>query len=356
MTSLQRFESVFSGEAISEIPVALCYEEIAIRDHFDDISDMPGEYFNDSDIEKRILWHKGVKKRLSHDWVRFPFAYCVEDEDEAKLQEKPVRGGQDFTEEWNEIQNKGNKIDSKEQIDRLVSVMEDGKETSGGPLTERLKTLYNDRPLTALMSMPFWKCSYLWKFEDLMTMTLEAPALLEYAEKCFMDRSIKLLDHLGKQGVNMVWIEDCYTDMLSPQLFERFNTVFAEGIINSIQSLGMKCVYYYTGNTDGKLDALLSLRADAYAFEESKKTFDNDVTALARKIKGESVLVGNIDSIGVLQDGDMQSIRQEIRRQVEAGRRNEGRFVVGLGSPITPDTPTDKIIEFIKIAREETIL
>lgn len=154
------------------------------------------------------------------------------------------------------------------------------------------------------------------------------------------------------QGVEMIWIEECYTDILPPAIFERYSVTFAKELIKRIRGLGMKSVYYFAGNPHGKLDMILSTGADAYSFEESKKGFNIDIALLAEKVRGKAALVGNIDSIGVLQNGSPEDIRREIIRQVNAGKENGGRFITGVGSPVTPLTPMSKIIDFLQAVRE----
>jgi uroporphyrinogen-III decarboxylase len=63
-------------------------------------------------------------------------------------------------------------------------------------------------------------------------------------------------------------------------------------------------------------------------------------------------LFGNLDAIGVLQDGSKEQLRHAIAEQIIAGRRNKNRFVVSLGSPITPATPVERVRLYCELVRE----
>ena len=44
--------------------------------------------------------------------------------------------------------------------------------------------------------------------------------------------------------------------------------------------------------------------------------------------------------------------RAEIVRQIQAGRRNGSRFVMSIGSPVTPGTPPERVRLYCDLAHE----
>jgi uroporphyrinogen-III decarboxylase len=63
-------------------------------------------------------------------------------------------------------------------------------------------------------------------------------------------------------------------------------------------------------------------------------------------------VLGNLDSIGVLENGSEAGLRAEIGRQLRAGRRNGSRFILSTGSPVTPRTPVSRVRRYCEMARE----
>jgi uroporphyrinogen-III decarboxylase len=63
-------------------------------------------------------------------------------------------------------------------------------------------------------------------------------------------------------------------------------------------------------------------------------------------------LVGNLDAIHLLEHGSDDDLRREVTRQLAAGRRNAGRFLFGIGSPITPGTPASRVRALADLVHE----
>ena len=88
------------------------------------------------------------------------------------------------------------------------------------------------------------------------------------------------------------------------------------------------------------------------AFEESKKGFRIDIEDVVERVRGQFVMFGNLDAMGLLEKGSEEELRREISRQIAAGRRNKGRFVVSLGSPVTPGTSTERARLYCELVHE----
>ncbi len=88
---------------------------------------------------------------------------------------------------------------------------------------------------------------------------------------------------------------------------------------------------------------LLDTGADALALGESKKHFTIDIADVADLVGGRMALFGNLDAIGLMESGTDADLECEIARQSEARIRNRRRFVMCVGSPITPRTPLTRV-------------
>ena len=97
---------------------------------------------------------------------------------------------------------------------------------------------------------------------------------------------------------------------------------------------------------------LLEAGADALAFEESKKNFHIDIEEVVSQVDGRCTVLGNLDTIGLLQNGTETDLRDEIARQLIAGQRNGGRFIMSVGSPVTPTTTPERVRLYCDMVRE----
>lgn len=202
------------------------------------------------------------------------------------------------------------------------------------------------------VSGPFWNTYGLWGFEGMMTLAGTRPELVRHACDRILAHTLSEIREFGAQGVAGVWIEDCLTDVLSPETFTHLNQFYIHRLVDEIRSCGMNSIYYFTGNPTGKWDLILGIGADALSFEESKKNFRVDIEAVAERLAGQCVLLGNLDAMGVLQNGSEAELREGLERQIQAGRKNKGRFIISLGSPVTPETPMERVRLYCDLAHE----
>ena len=142
------------------------------------------------------------------------------------------------------------------------------------------------------------------------------------------------------------------TDMISADHFAAFNLPCLRQLTAEIHAQGMHSIYYFCGNPADKWDALLDSGADALSLEEGKKGFVIDIDDVVERVAGRLVVLGNLDAIHLLEKGSVDALRAEIARQVDAGRRNGSRFIMSLGSPVTPGTRLSRVRQYCDLVHE----
>ncbi len=140
--------------------------------------------------------------------------------------------------------------------------------------------------------------------------------------------------------------------MISPSAFERFNVPFMKKLVSAIRECGGKSIYYYCGNPWDRINSILSVGADAISFEEGKKGFEINIEDVVEATKGRCVVFGNLDAINLLPYADRDTLKKEIKRQIQAGIKNKRRFIMSLGSPVTPGTSIEQVQNYCNISRE----
>jgi uroporphyrinogen-III decarboxylase len=199
---------------------------------------------------------------------------------------------------------------------------------------------------------PLWQTYQLWGFEGMMEMIATHPFLVQRACERYMAHCVRAIHEAAFQGAAGIWIEDCLTDMISERDLTALNVPYLCRLTDEIRSAGMQSIHYFCGNPKGKWEALLAVDADALALEESKKGFTIDIAEVAKRVHGRRALLGNLDAIGILQDANDDALKAEIMRQMEAGRRNGSRFIMSIGSPVTPGTPVSRVRHFCDLVHE----
>jgi len=376
MTGREKICAALSPEGTPEIPVVICYHGIFLRDHWDQVTDQPWWALSSSDPERHLAVYRSMISKLGEDWFRLPTGpthgardrivieprgdgvYSVNRETGAAYRlQQPRVGGWSEEPRMMSVHPEHSPM-SREEIDERLPLgpepdyhapFRDGR----ADVSEQLLGEFGSEkyPIQSVGS-PLWRCYALWGFEGMMTALVDMPDLVEYVcqrETEIACRSVRASAALGAAGI---WFEECMTDMISPDAFRRFNLPYLRQIMDTIREIGMHSVYYYCGDPTGKLDLLLDSGADALGLEESKKGFDIDIAEVAEYVDGRMPLLGNLDAIYLLEAGTEDEIRAEIARQIAAGRRNGSRFIMSIGSPVTPGTPTTRVRQYCEWTRE----
>lgn len=122
-------------------------------------------------------------------------------------------------------------------------------------------------------------------------------------------------------------------------------------MVKEIHRLCKKAILIYFGGVMDRLELIVSTGADGLLCETSMKNYKNEIYQIVEKVGDKIVIFGNIDPIKILEKGTDFELEDEIKRQVEAGKRAKG-FIISTGSPITPGTSLERIRKFIDLGRK----
>jgi uroporphyrinogen-III decarboxylase len=77
-----------------------------------------------------------------------------------------------------------------------------------------------------------------------------------------------------------------------------------------------------------------------------------DIEDVVERVQGRCAVLGNLDAMNLLPNASEEQLRAEISRQIAAGRRNGSRFIMSLGSPVTPETPVKRVRLYCDLVHE----
>ena len=304
MTGEERIEAAFSPEGTSEIAAVLPYEGIHYRDHWPLLTSCPWWYASSPSMSHQLQWRSDVIARTPQDWFIAPQGFSQKEREEltiesssggvfllnrhtgerTQLHEPGVSGSTTLASDASRQAGLPRNIEDMEKLlpraatfDRTAFIDEGRADLAGevkaGP----------GRTLCALhhVNSPLWCCSSLG-FETMMTLVAERPDLIEYACGRYTQIAVAAVQRAAALGVQVIWIEECFTDMVSPAAYARLALPDLRIIIDEIRANGMKSIHYYCGNPWPKWDMLLDTKADALALEEGKKNFRIDIAEGAR--------------------------------------------------------------------------
>jgi hypothetical protein len=374
MNGRQKMEAAFSERGTSEVPAVLsCYEDIYQRDHWDNLTQCRWWHREAPGVETQMLWRREALENTPEDWFRLPFCPPAEARRNQHVEETPdgvflvdrKTGARKELHrppvgDWPEhgYAAPAHPPESPEAIDRAVPIPHEDDVTyvraEGRDAVARalLAEFGRERLPTHRTSTPLLRCADLWGFDGMMLNIRSRPDLVARACGRYLEQSKATMRRAALLGAKAIWVVDGLGDMISPADYFRLGVPFLRELLAEIRRLGRVGVWYFTGSPAGKWDIILSAGADALAFEDAKKGWDVDVVEVARKLEGRSVLFGNLNAIEVLQNGTDEELKAEIKRQLAAAPINGGRFVMSIGSPITPGTPVERVKLYCKLVHE----
>ncbi|MEI6499670.1 MAG: uroporphyrinogen decarboxylase family protein [Armatimonadota bacterium] len=380
MTGREKIQAALGPEGSPEFAAVTCYQSIFLRDHWEQATGAPWWAQHDPEPERAAQPWLDMVRRTGEDWFQVRYGATrqtredttIEADGEAAWQvnrrtgervalHRPPVGGDQPAPQAGQT-SPGAAVRTPEALEAALEAVygpcpgdfaasEDGSLDLAQVLVAELG---DSRMPIAHAPSPWWYCNSLWSFSELMERMIETPELVTLACERLLTHSLHLVQRSAAAGAGLIWIEDCMSDMISPRQCRDFSLAYVRPLVEAIREAGMLSVHYYCGRPDDRWDFLLDTGADALALEEGKKGFAVDLLALAERLDGRMALLGNIDAIAVMEHGSEAALRAEVARQIEIGRRNCGRFVCSIGSPVTPGTPLRRVRRYTDLAHEAT--
>jgi uroporphyrinogen-III decarboxylase len=370
MTGREKLLAAFTAEGTGAIGVVAAYDSLFLRDHYAALTTIPwwdstqtGRVARDCHARSGLEWFtvSACDSRSERGRGRFEerrdgvWRVDIETGKETRLRE-PTPSGTNTECAHSRHSSMNSLPTTREQIDAMIPLetafdrtrfLAEGRQDAAADVRESPDLLAYSHILS-----PLWTLYSFLGYEDMMILLAQSPDLAIHAAQRILENTLQHISMIAALGAEAVWIEECLTDQISPDVFRQINLPILRRCTEAIREHGMKSIYYYCGDPWKRLDAIIDAGADGIHFEESKKGFSIQIEDIVEAAGRRCVVFGNLDAIGVLQDGSEDMLRAEICRQLRAGRKNGGRFIMSTGSPITPGTPVQKVRRYADIVSE----
>jgi uroporphyrinogen-III decarboxylase len=372
MTQKQRVHAALEGRRVDRPPVTALYNHLYYQDHFTELTGLPPHeqwrwrYAEPGDHVRayremidlaplELLQPQGAASREEREHtevVQRDGAWFIHNRKQDSWTPVATRSGHPTDYTHNERQVVFDEGDARKHI--VVGRHEDALAAGHNDyLDEVVAQLGADHfILSGGVAGPFWQSHFHVGLMNLLMMAIEQPDLIEYTCKLCHEQNLEHVRLLAAAGGDAIFVDDAVatSDMISVAHYERFCLPYMVDMVGAIHRLGHKAIVIYYGGVMDRLEQIASIGADGFAMETSMKGYVNDIAAIADAIGRRVTLFGNLDPIGVLQNGSDRALEIEVARQKAAGRRARG-FVVCAGSPITPSTPLARVQRFLELGR-----
>ncbi len=324
MTPKKRFlAGLLRSRSMDKVAVG-CVNPTATKEQMDKLGvHFPSAHTNPEEMVRLAL---GAKDILGFDNVRVPFCQTVE----AEALGCEVRMGSD---------NEPPAVLSHPyRLGNVPLIPEDFLSRGRIPVvieaTRKLREEVGDEvAIVAGIVGPFSLAGYLIGLNEILIATISDPeAILP-----FLELGVEIGKLYGKAllkaGADVICVEDmsASTQMISPQTYKDLVLPYHQRLFQELR--GGISVLHICGDVTPILGFMAESGADALSIDHKVDL------AKASQIRGRVALVGNLDPVGVLAQGNPEKVREAAEKAV-----NEGIDVLAPGCSIPLGTPTQNIL------------
>ncbi len=136
-------------------------------------------------------------------------------------------------------------------------------------------------------------------------------------------------------GADLIGVGDAAASLVGPRLYEEFVWPYEKRLVDGVHALGGRVRLHICGNTRFALEGMGRLGCEVVDLD-----FLSPMGEGRRKMGAEQVLLGNVNPVLVMRDGDPAAVTAAI---AECHREAGPRFIVGAGCEVPRDTPHENL-------------
>ncbi len=210
--------------------------------------------------------------------------------------------------------------------------------------TMKLMSTYLDVVPGAYCTGPFTLAGLMMGANDIALSTALDPELVKRVLEVAASVIIRYVRALAAAGAKVLAVLEPTAVMLSPEAFRQFSGQYVEAIFKAVP--GVVPVLHICGHSSHLFDEMVATGAEGLSLDSPI-----DFPEAAKRLPCDVVLIGNIDPVGVMRDGDPATVREAVRSLCD-GMRPYPNFLLSTGCDLPPDTPLENIRAFMEAGRE----
>lgn len=144
-------------------------------------------------------------------------------------------------------------------------------------------------------------------------------------------------------GADLIGVGDAAASLVGPRLYEEFVWPYEKRLVDGVHALGGRVRLHICGNTRFALEGMGRLGCEVVDLDSLSPMGEG-----RRKMGARQVLLGNVNPVSVLRDGDPAGVTAAV---AECHREAGARFIVGAGCEVPRDTPQENLLALCDYAR-----
>lgn len=167
-------------------------------------------------------------------------------------------------------------------------------------------------------------------------------------EHC-LNLQMEMVDHFSQIESLVFHVADpmASTNLISPKFYREFALPYCKLLVDKIHSHDKEATLHICGDTIKILPAMLETGADVLSLDQAV-----DLEEASRILGDRAAILGNVDPLHILKDGNAEEIERAVRSVVDQAGSHPGGFILGPGCDIPFDTPEDNLHFFIEVGKK----
>lgn len=145
-------------------------------------------------------------------------------------------------------------------------------------------------------------------------------------------------------GADEIAIGDAAASLVGPKLYRELVWPYEKKMIDGLREMGTRIRLHICGNTKAIYEGMSELKCDIIDLDHMAP-----LAEARRRMRGEQVLLGNIDPVSIIQDSTPDQVYKALE---ECYRAAGDHYVVGAGCEIPQATPPENVKAMTEFARD----
>lgn len=207
---------------------------------------------------------------------------------------------------------------------------------------ERIK----DKPIYGGCIGPFSLAGRLYDMSEfMMAMYMEPDTVTLLLEKC-TEFVMNYVQEMKRTGISGVIMAEPAAGLVSNEDCNSFSTDYVRKIVSAVQDSDFTVILHNCGNTGHCTDAMIKSGAAGLHFGNRA-----DMVEVLKDCPSDIMVMGNLDPVCVLKQGNPEKVRTETLALLEATSAWHN-FVLSTGCDVPPHIPFENIIAFYEALDE----
>lgn len=221
----------------------------------------------------------------------------------------------------------------------------------GGRMHDRVKAISllreragRDRIVEGWVEGPIAEAADLRGINRIMMDFFEQPQFVRDLFDFVIEMELSFARAQKDAGADLMGLGDAAASLVGPQLYEEFVWPAEKRLVDGLHAMGLQVRLHICGDTRAILDGMGRLGCEIVDLDYASPV------AEGRAAMGpEQVLLGNLDPVRCLRDGNPETVREAV---AQCHRAAGSRFIVGAGCEVTRDTPHENLRALCAYAKE----